>query len=1039
MDMFYNSSLKKNSMTPQQKGTLYERLVCERLKARARKDHQYVSGNDVREHHFVQLYKTGTLENRLLARKQLALLQCGKRLRGKNGSVLIGVDLIEVKLPEGVLVVRQLDMKYTEKDVLPFANIGSTNLVANMNGLPTTIVSNAHDWDSGCKAAAAHNPRLQLETVVIDLDGGDDNVDTMEVDSIAADDAAQRFVPRDYQVKAIEQLRTYISELNPLTHNKILGNFLSAFGKSHMIFVAMDLILQNCDFCFILVSSIECAEQLIQKFELYHAASSDYAVKNMTTMDDRNLKHQLRDPPTMARYKTDRIVPIMFWRTFEEISVDLDLTGSCGIFDEVHKYPELVASLSLRICIGFSARKCDALCKKFEDNVLQLDDEDMDRMTKTAFVPKIIIRIDARSSDGGGVDDPDDIEEHSRRIINAYNYSTSRQAVFVIPSNDCVLDDFDEMRQHLYDRMKETNDEVFVCEWKRLHGPKRDVHTQFFCEALKKKLSTTVGDHVHLDAEELRNFPMTFATQNSVVEVNGQFWVAAGFEIVRQDSKSSEQGFTALRNMLHHDHSGAIMTKQQFFEGQDFKELGHTILAGRVNDPHLAYQLIMRNGRICKGKAYAMLTSVCATPIDVFAQALAMYDPRAMLMQLEYFDNLSLTSILARSDVEWSSTAKQHAHKVASAMKDAREKVDRSANTREQKMLKATIEYLEKNHKAYQPGSKYLQLANRRIDWRAHVERFIAKLKPNFVGITSLAKLSWLPLNESGGMFDVCAFLSAETPLVYSSNLSEWPLDNFALMERLVEETQRETTVQRGMYSIVNNGSSVSIPVHLMCSLHRVCSLVAGNEYACPPWTFCQSIVDAPARRIKFDKFKKLRVELPKEKPAAYNTFVAAFRPILEHPLLRSCLYDLNCSFASTHDNVAETLMYMHKWALGYSVNLPYSKQGRKSDPLESPQRIDVSVDDFSMASDVYEVYEQIRCRKGKIQHHNVVQWILSKLFYVQLMIFFILYHWSPRMQHLSTDEKRECEEMFALLKRLKIHSAHTLTLSGPTCKKARV
>ena len=115
-------------MTPQQKGTLYERLVCERLKARAREDHLYVSGNDVREHHFVQLYKKDTLENRLVARKQLALLQSGKRLRGKNGSVLIGVDLLEVKLPDGVVVVRQLDMKYTEKDVLPFANIDETRM-----------------------------------------------------------------------------------------------------------------------------------------------------------------------------------------------------------------------------------------------------------------------------------------------------------------------------------------------------------------------------------------------------------------------------------------------------------------------------------------------------------------------------------------------------------------------------------------------------------------------------------------------------------------------------------------------------------------------------------------------------------------------------------------------------------------------------------------------------------------------------------------------------------------------------------------------
>ena len=33
----------------------------------------------------------------------------------------------------------------------------------------------AHDWDAGCKTAATHNPRLQFETAVIELDGGEGN------------------------------------------------------------------------------------------------------------------------------------------------------------------------------------------------------------------------------------------------------------------------------------------------------------------------------------------------------------------------------------------------------------------------------------------------------------------------------------------------------------------------------------------------------------------------------------------------------------------------------------------------------------------------------------------------------------------------------------------------------------------------------------------------------------------------------------------------------------------------------------------------
>lgn len=88
-----------NVQTAQQAGVLYERLLWKILKAIPRPGHCYIKGNDIREHHFLQLYGN-SLGGRPTARRQLAILHHGKRLRGKAGTVLIGVDIIETELPD---------------------------------------------------------------------------------------------------------------------------------------------------------------------------------------------------------------------------------------------------------------------------------------------------------------------------------------------------------------------------------------------------------------------------------------------------------------------------------------------------------------------------------------------------------------------------------------------------------------------------------------------------------------------------------------------------------------------------------------------------------------------------------------------------------------------------------------------------------------------------------------------------------------------------------------------------------------------------
>ena len=101
-------------MTPQELGILYERHVFRELMANARDGHQYIHGSEVREHIFLQLYPKPVIDTRPTVSRQLASLHQRKPLLVRNGSSpLVGIDIVEVKLPDKVLVTASLDAKYT--------------------------------------------------------------------------------------------------------------------------------------------------------------------------------------------------------------------------------------------------------------------------------------------------------------------------------------------------------------------------------------------------------------------------------------------------------------------------------------------------------------------------------------------------------------------------------------------------------------------------------------------------------------------------------------------------------------------------------------------------------------------------------------------------------------------------------------------------------------------------------------------------------------------------------------------------------------
>lgn len=1030
---------------PQQQGEAYQLGVGRLLKADAREGHAIVQGVDAREWHLMQIYVSSMFCQRVTAQRQLAALQLGKHLKSKNGtSPLLYIDHFEVSQPQGVQVTAQYDSKYTDKPKLPFDNASKTVHLASMNSLPTVLVTNAPDGDGHIKTAMSENSKLTIKTISFDA-----AVATEPSDGFAAT-TGPTFVARDYQIEPIRQLRQLVTQIDQTRQNTIFARLPAAFGKTHVPFVLMDLLLWHCDVCFIAVTQINLANNFVTTMKKFHA-HLDITLEVWTSASEAGLMQKLGDPDVLKDFRASRKVPILYYRTFEKVYDKLDLKHACIIADEVHNYAHLAKEMSVRLFIGLSARNDKQLKECFE-HVVELDEVDEDRMRRTGWVDRIVVRIDAlRDTGESSYEDmaaaiasnfAADIEEMAAKTINAYNFSPFRQAVVVCPDKDCQLDDFNAFREKLHDKMLETNGDIYICEFKRLCGAKRDVHHVFFCDALERRLEKASREgieRVTLLASELERFKMHGATKDSIIKVNGDYWVACGFQIVRQDSKSDEAGFKTLQNMLEHDWSGIMQSKNQFFEGQNFPLLRHVILTGRVLDYHRLYQLIMR---VARGTAYSMVTSTGGTTLDTFLRMLEVYDPKARLVQLECFQNLSLLQLCAFGPKDWKATC--HRREVGHHALQTRRMTANNSTAND------LVAYLLRRHASAEPTDDMLKIPYL-VDWKTVLTGVVeaCRADSNIALTRKLVQIQWFPFNAKGGILDTSWLSSGgQHFLTYDRVTAKFPLRMTPLepyVRRVAEHfLGRNEPLPRGMFSIGNGACNHLVPVHLACTLHDMLS--ENDEYELPiiGVDVPKSALVAPPCEIHFDGIGSTTfpIQTLLRQGGVYRMYtgcLAMFEPVLRDPRLLSSVYDLNCAFQSSIENVYKTLLPLHKWSMGYANDMPYSSTGRsETNSGEEPHYLKINPVDFGLHTNMVEVYRQFNVHRGLVQEHNALNHKLSKIYYVQLILFSLLLRWSKlaregeRSLYLTVVSKQ--------LQELRVHSAFAFdNMVGYNDKRARL
>ena len=1031
---------------PQQQGEAYQLGVGRLLKANARGGHAIVQGVDAREWHLVQIYVSSMFCQRVTAQRQLAALQLGKHLKSKNGtSPLLYIDHFEVSLPQGVRVTRQYDSKYTDKPKLPFDNASKTVHLASMNGLPTVLVTNAPDCDGDIKTAMSQNSNLTMQTISFDAAAATESSDG------SAATTGPTFVARDYQIEPFRQLRQLVTQIDQTRQNTILARLEAAFGKTHVPFVLMDLLLWHCDVCFITVTQINLANNFVTTMKKFHA-HLDITLEVWTSASEAGLMKKLGDPDVLEDFRASRKVPILYHRTFEKVYDKLDLKHACIIADEVHNYAHLAKEMSVRLFIGLSARNDNQLKKCFE-HVVELDEVDEERMRRTGWVDRIVVRIDAlRDTGESSYEDmaaaiasnfAADIEEMAAKTINAYNFSPFRQAVVVCPDKDCQLKDFDAFREKLHDKMLETNGDVYICEFKRLWGAKRDVHHVFFCDALKRRLEKAGREgkeRVALLASELERFKMHGATKDSIISVNGDYWVACGFQIVRQDSESDEAGFKRLQDMLEYDWSGIMQTKKQFFEGQNFPLLRHIILTGRVLDYHRLYQLIMR---VARGTAYAMVTSTGGTTLDTFLRMLEVYDPKARLVQLECFQNLSLSQLVAFGPEDWKATC------------DRREVGNQALQTRRMIAKESTgddtVAYLLRYHASARPTVKMLQIPYP-VDWEKVLTVVVeaCRANSNIALLRKLVQLQWLEFNAKGGILDTSWMSSGgQHFLTYDRVDAKFPPGATPLepyVRRVAEHfLSRNEPLPRGMFSICTSNGACNhlVPVHIVCTLHDM--LAKNVEYELPSIgvDIPKAALLTPPCAIHFEGkgSTTFPIQILLHQDAVYRMYTGCltmFEPVLRDPRLLSSVYDLNCAFQSCIENVHTTLLPLHKWSMGYANDMPYSSTGRSETNEEPPYMLKIKPVDFGLHTNMVEVYRRFNVHHGLVQNHNSLNHKLSKIYYVQLILFSLLLRWSKLAR--EGERERYFTLVYIQLKQLRVHSAFAFdSMVGHNDKRVRL
>ena len=1019
---------------PRTKGVQYELAVGAYLAQHTKSTHAVIAGVDAREYHLAQIYLPSMRKDRVVPRQQMAALHAGRRLRSKNGtSPLLHVDHLEVLLPAGVVVTRQLDSKYTDKPKLPFDNAYKTVHLAKMNGLRTTLVTNVEGYDGELQTALAENDKLTIETLPCKKLAGPPHASP-------APPPGTHFEMRVYQVDVFAALGAFVDNMCN-KKNSILGNFPAAFGKTHLaIWMAQKVLDSSCDLCFILVTQIDLATNLIDKAKLH--LDCDVTFEDRTSVDQSDLKRQLSNPDELDRLRKSRTVPVVYYRTFYESCADLDLTTACVIGDEVHKYHTYIDTINARLWVGLTARRDEVVDAKF-DKVERLNEVNEKKMLETAVAKHVVVRIDAlRDTSCDTYEDivasvdasfTVDLDEISSRVINAYNYSCFGQAVVVCNDTDVLVDQFDTLRDKMHDHMMETNPQAYACAFERLFRPPADIHAhKIHSKHLVKILQCATGVRAVLDVSDFTESDLNHASKDSVINVDDNWWVAKGFEIVRQDSKSKEGGFRKLSQMLEEDRSGLVLTKQQFFEGHDYPLLRHVILAGRLGDPHRLYQLAMR---VARGTDIAMVTSVGGTQIDTILHMLEIYDPEARLFQIERFENVSLKEVALRTESEWSALSERMARTKA-VLSDTR----RPKKAEDQ--IRDTLIYLSKHHRFTQPTGRILRIPYP-VTWR---DKLVAAIensdltKKSKGDVDLLLKLEWLDFNRTDGFLapTICRPERDEAALSYASiNTARWESDSCRLklwVQKIADHyAARGESIPRGMHAVRYGTSDthVLVPAHLIGTLHRLARAAPDVFDASATYAVAPEQMAAPVRRIDVPTSKSAviwynKTDLTDQGHALYLECLARFEPILCAVELQSAVYDLNCSFQTSHDNVMTTLLAVHKWSLGYNTPLPYKSTGRDGHNTdEKPQRIMVKPTGyFGLHTDVYSVFEQLSTHKACLKdNHNSVPHKLSKIFYVQIMIFYVL------LPLIKEGTHKSYEPLLKALDRIKVRAAIPLDI----------
>lgn len=1013
---------------------LYELAVNAYLTLHAQPGRANIGGVDVREWHLVQIYVTSMFASRVVPRQQLAALHAGRMLRSTDGtSPLLGVDHVEVLLPERVVVTGVLDSKYTEKARLPFPNACKTVHYAQINGLPTTIVSNVEEVDGDLQTALDENKQLKMKTLALEtLAPPPASTTTAPPPTV--------FVRRAYQVAVFDETHASMAAGDCDT---LLCSLPSAWGKTHLVIETAEKAFETCETCVVLVTQVDLARSIIEKAKMH--ASLSISFEDYTSAKEVDLRAKLRDPSHLVRLGRRRTVPIVFQQTFGKNCAHLDLSRTIVIADEVHKCCDLVSDMPAQLWIGLSAKRDAHLFRCF-DKVLAPSVEDEKEMRRVAVSEYVVVRFDTlRDSACDTYDDvvaaidariSTDVEDVAARIVDAYNYSPFRQAVVACTDMEVQLRAFDALRDKMHEHMLVSNPGAYACEFKQVHDPPPGDAHRIRSEKLVarlKKASDAKRTRLRFDAEDVVGLDMDNASKDSVILVNGKWWTTSGFEVVRQDSLAqSEHGFFQLSDMLANDRSGILLTKQQFKEGHDYPLLRHLILPSNVPDPHMLYQLFMR---VARGPEYSMVTLTGGTRLETVMHMLEAYDPSGDFFRIERFENVPLRELAVRTTADWTAVATRKA-KTARLLKKNPNAVPCPT------ILDDTVAYLHRHHRGARPTTKILKIPYS-VAWETQLKAAIEECtNTDRKRIKLLAELEWLDLAGEGGPLTLPAAFFATEPLVYATARDGAKYPRHDSLERAVRTVvdhyaARGERLPRGMHVVRRSGECDKlVPVHLIGTIHRLVR-AAADQYALPAYEIPSAILDASVRRIDVPNSKQ-KIEMPHLGARAHQLYVdylARFEPILRATELRPALYDLNCAFQTTHENVLKSVLPMHKWSLGYAVMMKYSSGGRKEKNQlgEKPQNVRIKIDDFGIHSNVFDVQRHFARLEveGLEQNHNTLNHKLSKLFYVQLIVFEVLLP----LCRTSTIEHENGRPSYPLLKELyKLCARH----KGVVVKEAR-